>query len=118
MRDSGHPGFAPDHIVDRCHHRLDLKEMQALFDREAKANQVYPLIDWSDLFPGFKKFQEEAATGRSDRLANDARRRRKSHDRCGAEGPSVERGCAVVGPIEVASIQSRAVERHRTGGKQ
>ncbi|MFN9880143.1 MAG: hypothetical protein ACK557_16860, partial [Planctomycetota bacterium] len=36
-----------------------LKEMQALFDQEAKANQVYPLINWSDLFPGFKKFQEE-----------------------------------------------------------
>jgi hypothetical protein len=35
-----------------------LKEMQALFDEEAKANQVYPLINWSDLFPGFKKFQE------------------------------------------------------------
>ncbi len=35
-----------------------LKEMQALFDKEAKANQVYPLINWSDLFPGFKKFQE------------------------------------------------------------
>ena len=35
-----------------------LKEMQALFDQEAKANQVYPLINWSDLFPGFKKFQE------------------------------------------------------------
>jgi arylsulfatase len=37
-----------------------LKEMQALFDKEAQANQVYPLINWSDLFPGFKKFQEEA----------------------------------------------------------
>ncbi|MFN9442621.1 MAG: hypothetical protein ACK6DH_10130 [Planctomycetota bacterium] len=36
-----------------------LKEMQALFYQEAKANQVYPLINWSDLFPGFKKFQEE-----------------------------------------------------------
>ncbi len=36
-----------------------LKEMQAFFDHEAKANQVYPLINWSDLFPGFKKFQEE-----------------------------------------------------------
>jgi arylsulfatase len=36
-----------------------LKEMQAFFDQEAKANQVYPLINWSDLFPGFKKFQEE-----------------------------------------------------------
>jgi arylsulfatase len=35
-----------------------LKDMQALFDEEAKANQVYPLINWSDLFPGFKKFQE------------------------------------------------------------
>jgi hypothetical protein len=32
--------------------------MQALFDHEAKANQVYPLINWSDLFPWFKKFQE------------------------------------------------------------
>lgn len=39
-----------------------LKEMQALFDQEAKANQVYPLINWSDLFPGFKKFQEGVRT--------------------------------------------------------
>jgi arylsulfatase len=36
-----------------------LAEMQPLFDQEAKANQVYPLINWSDLFPGFKKFQEQ-----------------------------------------------------------
>jgi arylsulfatase len=40
-------------------HPAKLKEMQALFEQEAKANQVYPLINWSDLFPGFKKFQEE-----------------------------------------------------------
>ena len=40
-------------------HPAKLKEMQALFDQEAKANQVYPLINWSDLFPGFKKFQEQ-----------------------------------------------------------
>ena len=39
-----------------------LKEMQALFDREAKANNVYPLINWSDLFPGFKKFQAEVGS--------------------------------------------------------
>ena len=36
-----------------------LKEMQVLFHKEAQANQVYPLINWSDLFPGFKRFQEE-----------------------------------------------------------
>jgi hypothetical protein len=36
--------------------------MQVLFDKEAQANQVYPLINWSDLFPGFKRFQEEMRT--------------------------------------------------------
>jgi arylsulfatase len=36
-----------------------LTEMQALFDAEAKANQVYPLINWSDLFPGFMEFQKK-----------------------------------------------------------
>jgi hypothetical protein len=36
-----------------------LKEMQALFDKEAKANQFYPLINWSDLFPGFIEFQRK-----------------------------------------------------------
>lgn len=35
-----------------------IEEIQALFDREAKANQVYPPLNWSDLFPGFKRFQE------------------------------------------------------------
>lgn len=37
-----------------------LKELKELFDSEAKANQVYPLINWSDLYPRFRKFQEAA----------------------------------------------------------
>jgi arylsulfatase A-like enzyme len=37
-----------------------LKELKELFDSEARANQVYPLINWSDLYPRFKKFQEAA----------------------------------------------------------
>lgn len=36
-----------------------LKELQALFDAEAKKNQVYPLINWSDIFVGIHAFQEK-----------------------------------------------------------
>jgi arylsulfatase len=36
-----------------------LKELQALCDKEATKNQVYPLINWSDLFPGFMGFQKK-----------------------------------------------------------
>ncbi len=36
-----------------------LAELQALFNKEARANQVYPLINWSDLFPGFMEFQKK-----------------------------------------------------------
>ncbi len=31
-----------------------LKQVQALFEKEAKANQVYPLLNWSDLYPRFQ----------------------------------------------------------------
>ena len=37
-----------------------LKELQALFDSEAKKNKAYPLINWSDLLPGFIDFQRKA----------------------------------------------------------
>lgn len=37
-----------------------LKEMQALFEAEAKANQVYPLINWSDIFVDIQNFQRKA----------------------------------------------------------
>lgn len=33
-----------------------LKELQTLFDQEAKANNVYPLVNWSDVAGKFKKF--------------------------------------------------------------
>jgi arylsulfatase len=36
-----------------------LAQMKALFDKEARANQVYPLINWADLFPGFMEFQKK-----------------------------------------------------------
>ena len=36
-----------------------LKELQALFEAEAKKNQVYPLINWSDLHPSFMEFQKK-----------------------------------------------------------
>lgn len=36
-----------------------LKELQAIFDAEAQKNQVYPLINWSDLLPGFIEFQRK-----------------------------------------------------------
>ena len=31
-----------------------LEEMKALFVSEAEANHVYPLINWSDLYPRFQ----------------------------------------------------------------
>jgi hypothetical protein len=34
--------------------------MKALFDKEAKANQVYPLFNWSDIFIGIQDFQRKA----------------------------------------------------------
>ena len=36
-----------------------LKELQGVFEREAKKNQVYPLINWAYLFPGFMDFQKK-----------------------------------------------------------
>jgi hypothetical protein len=37
-----------------------LKELQDLFDAEAKKNHVYPLINWSDLHVGITEFQRKA----------------------------------------------------------
>jgi arylsulfatase len=37
-----------------------LKELQEMFDTEAKKNQVYPLINWSDLHLGIIEFQRKA----------------------------------------------------------
>jgi len=37
-------------------HPAKLQEMQALFAAEAEANHVYPLINWSDLYPRFQDF--------------------------------------------------------------
>lgn len=37
-----------------------LAQMKALFDKEAKANQVYPLFNWSDIFIGIQDFQRKA----------------------------------------------------------
>jgi arylsulfatase len=37
-----------------------LAQMKALFDREATANQVYPLINWTDISVGIEEFQEKA----------------------------------------------------------
>ena len=33
-----------------------LEELKALFASEAEANHVYPLINWSDLYPRFQDF--------------------------------------------------------------
>jgi arylsulfatase len=41
-------------------HPVKLAQMKALFDNEAKANQVYPLINWSDLHVGIVEFQRKA----------------------------------------------------------
>lgn len=37
-----------------------LARMKALFDEEARANNVYPLINWSDLSVGITEFQRES----------------------------------------------------------
>ena len=37
-------------------HPEELDELKKLFDAEAKANNAYPLINWSDLFPRFQDF--------------------------------------------------------------
>ena len=37
-----------------------LAQMKALFDKEAKANNDYPLINWSDLSVGITDFQRKA----------------------------------------------------------
>ena len=41
-------------------HPVRLAQMKALFDKEARANQVYPLINWSDLSVGITDFQRKA----------------------------------------------------------
>jgi arylsulfatase len=40
-------------------HPAKLAEMKALFDAEARANQVYPLINWTDISVGIEEFQEK-----------------------------------------------------------
>jgi len=37
-----------------------LTQMKALFDQEATVNNVYPLINWSDLSVGITDFQHKA----------------------------------------------------------
>lgn len=34
--------------------------MKALFDKEARANQVYALFSWSDIFVGIQDFKRKA----------------------------------------------------------
>jgi len=41
-------------------HPVKLAQMKALFDKEARANQVYPLFNWSDIFIGIQDFQRKA----------------------------------------------------------
>jgi arylsulfatase len=41
-------------------HPVGLAQMKALFDKEARANSVYPLINWSDLSVGITDFQRKA----------------------------------------------------------
>lgn len=41
-------------------HPVRLAQMKALFDKEARASNVYPLINWSDLSIGITEFQREA----------------------------------------------------------
>ena len=41
-------------------HPVRLAQMKTLFDQEAKANNVYPLIDWSDLSVGITDYQRKA----------------------------------------------------------
>lgn len=42
-----------------------LKEMKALFESEAEANHVYPLLNWSDLYPRFQTLWKTGFTGGS-----------------------------------------------------
>lgn len=50
----------PTELIDLAKSQpAKLKELQALFDAEAKKNQVYPLINWSDIFVGIHAFQEK-----------------------------------------------------------
>lgn len=42
------------------HHPVRLAQMKAPFDKEATANNVDPLINWSDLSVGITDFQREA----------------------------------------------------------
>ena len=39
---------------------VKLAELKSLFDKEARANQVYPLFNWSDIFIGIQDFQRKA----------------------------------------------------------
>jgi len=41
-------------------HPARLARMKALFEKEARANQVYPLMNWSDIFVGIQDFQRKA----------------------------------------------------------
>lgn len=41
-------------------HPVRLGQMKALFDKEARADNVYPLINWSDLSVGITEFQSKA----------------------------------------------------------
>lgn len=41
-------------------HPVGLAQMKALFDKEARADNVYPLINWSDLSVGITDFQRKA----------------------------------------------------------
>jgi arylsulfatase A-like enzyme len=41
-------------------HPVRLAQMKALFDMEARANQVCPLMNWSDIFVGIRDFQIKA----------------------------------------------------------
>jgi arylsulfatase len=39
---------------------VKLAELKSLFDKEARANQFYPLFNWSDIFIGIQDFQRKA----------------------------------------------------------
>jgi hypothetical protein len=41
-------------------HPAKSSEVRALFDQQAKASKIGPLVNRSDLFPGFRKFREQA----------------------------------------------------------
>ena len=41
-------------------HPVRLAQMKALFDKEARANNVYPLINWSDVSVGITDVQRKA----------------------------------------------------------